>query len=127
MIGGGFDPEQMEQMMKQFGIDMDDIAAERIVIETEDGGELVFNEPNVTVMNAPQGEEVYQIIGEPDETTGVEDEDEPEEVESVDEDNGIPDEDVKLVAQQADASMSDARAALEDCDGDLADAVDQLK
>ncbi|ERH13085.1 MAG: nascent polypeptide-associated complex protein, partial [halophilic archaeon J07HB67] len=62
--GGGMDPRKMEQMMKQMGIDMDELDAESVVIVTEDE-ELVFDAPQVTKMDA-QGQETYQIVGSPE-------------------------------------------------------------
>jgi len=124
MFGGGFDPSQMSQMMEQFGIDMENIDAERVEIETADGETLIFNAPEISVMNA-QGQTVYQIIDEPDERIGGSEDGE----EDVDDSEGpeIPEQDVELVAQQASVTAEEAREALEDSDGDLADAVDQLK
>lgn len=106
----------MEQMMSQFGIDMEDIDAERVVIETTDG-DLVFTDAEVTMMNA-QGQSVYQVIGEPDEAPQSENE--------TDEESGLSDRDVEVVAEQAGVTEEQAREALADADGDLADAVEQL-
>ena len=41
--------------------------------------------------------------------------------------DGIPEEDVGIVAQRTGASEDDAREALEEADGDLADAVSRLE
>lgn len=134
--GGGMDPRKMEQMMKQMGIDMDELDAESVVIVTEDE-ELVFDAPQVTKMDA-QGQETYQIVGSPDEVadagagggaTAVEgDAGDATPVESDDGDDvGIPEEDVEQVAGEAGVSKSAARAALEDTDGDLAAAILQLQ
>ncbi|WP_459810520.1 nascent polypeptide-associated complex protein [Halopiger thermotolerans] len=123
--GGGLNPRKMEQMMEQMGIDVDDIDAEEVIIRTDEY-DLVFSDPEVTKMDA-RGQETYQVIGSP------------EEVESgaaggaadagADEDTGasIPDEDVELVATRAGVSEDDARAALEENDGDLAAAVEDLE
>jgi len=35
--GGGMNPRKMKQMMKQMGIDVEELDAERVVIETADG------------------------------------------------------------------------------------------
>jgi len=63
--GGGMNPRKMKQMMKQMGIDVEELDAERVVVETADG-DLVFDGPQVTKMDA-QGQETYQIVGEPEE------------------------------------------------------------
>ena len=61
--GGGLDPRKMQQMMKQMGIEVDDIEAEEVVIRTTDGEELVFNDPDVTRMDA-RGQHTYQVVGD---------------------------------------------------------------
>ena len=62
--GGGLNPRKMKQMMKQMGIDVDELDADRVVIETPDD-DLVFEAPQVTRMDA-QGQQTYQIVGEPE-------------------------------------------------------------
>jgi len=121
-------PRKMKQMMKQMGIDVDEIDAERVVIETGDG-DLVFDDAQVTKMDA-QGQETYQIVGSPSE---VESGSAAGAVEAADadadeaEDDGIPDEDVALVAERAGVPKSTARETLEDTDGDLAAAIAELE
>ena len=130
--GGGMNPRKMKQMMKQMGIDVEEIDAERVVIETGDG-DLVFDGAQVTKMDA-QGQQTYQIVGSPtavddagagasaiaadtgdDETT---DDDSPAE---------IPADDVALVAERAGVPESTARDALESANGDLAAAIADLE
>ena len=120
--GGGLNPRKMEQMMRQMGIDVEDIDAEEVIIRTAEH-DLVFNDAEVTKMDA-RGQETYQVIGSPEKVeagsaggTGA------------DEDAGssIPDDDVELVAMRADVSEDDAREALEANDGDLAAAVESLE
>ncbi len=123
-------PRKMQQMMKQMGIDVEEIDAERVVIETADG-DLVFEGPQVTKMDA-QGQETYQIVGSPDEVAdagvGGEAGVAAVEGETADaDDGGIPDGDIEIVAQRAGVPRSEALAALEDADGDLAAAVAALE
>jgi nascent polypeptide-associated complex subunit alpha len=124
--GGGLNPSKMKQMMEQMGIDIEDIDAEEVVIKTPDE-ELVFTDAEVQLMNA-QGQQTYQVVGSPESrergssdgggATG-------DAEEAVDE--GIPQDDVDLVAQRTGASEDAAREALEETDGDLAAAVEQLE
>ena len=129
--GGGFDPQKMQQMMDQFGIDLTELDAEEVVIRTPDE-ELVFTDAEVQKMDA-QGQATYQVVGEPDERPrgkaiegGEADQaDEADETES----GGAPDiadQDVEIVAQRADVPESTAREALEET-GDLAAAVQRLE
>ncbi len=122
--GGGMNPRKMKQMMKQMGIDVDEIDAERVVIETGDG-DLVFSAPQVTRMDA-QGQQTYQIVGEPDEVAdaGAGGDDAGDADADVD---AIPDSDIAIVAERAGVPESEARAALEATDGDLAAAIANLE
>ncbi|WP_435179737.1 nascent polypeptide-associated complex protein [Halorussus sp. AFM4] len=127
--GGGLDPRKMKQMMKQMGIDVDELDAEQVVITKSDGEQLVFDDPDITVMDA-RGQETYQVVGEPESREG--DAGGASAVEAGDEDEsggsaGIPDGDVEIVAQRTGASEDDAREALEATDGDLAAAVERLE
>ncbi|PSQ45887.1 nascent polypeptide-associated complex protein [Halobacteriales archaeon SW_6_65_15] len=127
--GGGLDPRKMKQMMKQMGIDVDELDAEEVVITKNDGEQLVFDDPDITVMDA-RGQQTYQVVGEPStreaEAGGA------SAVESGDNaseggDAGIPDEDVEIVAGRTGASEDEAREALEATGGDLAAAVERLE
>ncbi|WP_321420100.1 nascent polypeptide-associated complex protein [uncultured Methanomethylovorans sp.] len=107
-VGGrGVNPAKMKQMMKQMGISVDEISnVEQVIIRTPDV-DIVFNDANVTVMNA-QGADTYQVVGTPEKV--------PRKLE-------IPDDDVRLVAEQTGVSEEKARKALEDAKGDLAEAI----
>lgn len=130
--GGGLNPRKMKQMMKQMGIDVTEIDAEEVIIRTADE-ELVFDGPQVTQMDA-QGQQTYQVVGEP--TTRPRSESDADTAGAVaggdaDADAGagseIPDADVEIVAQRTGASEAEARAALEETGGDLAEAVSKLE
>ncbi|WP_370572250.1 nascent polypeptide-associated complex protein [Methanomethylovorans sp.] len=107
-VGGrGMNPAKMKQMMKQMGISIDEISnVEQVIIRTPDV-DIVFNDANVTVMNA-QGADTYQVVGTPEKV--------PRKLE-------IPDDDVRLVAEQTGVSEGEARKALEKSKGDLAEAI----
>jgi nascent polypeptide-associated complex subunit alpha len=126
--GGGMNPRKMKQMMNQMGIDLTDIDAEEVIIRTEEE-ELVFHDADVQRMDA-QGQQTYQIVGEPDSrprgegaSEEVEEAGGEPEVESTSE---FSDEDVEIVARRAEVSPEKAREVLEET-GDLAAAVQQLE
>jgi len=103
-------PKKMKQMMKQMGINIDEIEdVVEVVIKTKDK-EIVFKDAAVTIMNA-QGNKSYQIVGTPEERTLA---------------MVIPDADIELVASQTNVSAEEAREALEECKGDLAEAIVKL-
>ncbi|KYH27656.1 nascent polypeptide-associated complex protein [Halalkalicoccus paucihalophilus] len=121
--GGGLDPRKMEQMMKQMGIDTEELDATEIVIRTPEK-ELVFSDADVTVINA-QGQQTYQIVGEPETREAGSGSDAGED--TAIEDADIPADDIEIVAMRTGASEDDAREALEEADGDLATAVEKLE
>ena len=129
--GGGMNPRKMKQMMKQMGIDVTELDAEEVVIRTADE-ELVFSDAQVTRMDA-QGQETYQVVGEPEvheagEAAGaVEAGDDADADADTGGDAAIPEDDVELVAARASVSKGDAREALEAEDGDLAAAIARLE
>ena len=57
-------PRKMQQMMKQMGIDVDELDVEEVIIRTSDE-ELYFSDAQVTKMDA-RGQETYQVVGSPD-------------------------------------------------------------
>lgn len=101
-------PRQMEKMMRQMGIQQEDLDAVEVVIKLEDR-ELVFSKPQVAKVNM-MGQASYQIVGEPEERL-------------LDSTPDINDEDVKTVMEQANCSEQEARDALEETKGDLAEAI----
>ncbi|WP_136689552.1 nascent polypeptide-associated complex protein [Halorhabdus amylolytica] len=127
--GGGLNPRKMKQMMEQMGIDLEDIDAEEVVIKTPEE-ELVFDDAEVQRMDA-QGQQTYQIVGEPATRErggdGDGESDAGGDAESSAADAEIPQADVDIVAQRAGVDEETARQALEETDGDLAAAVASLE
>ncbi|MCC7549868.1 MAG: nascent polypeptide-associated complex protein [Methanobacterium sp.] len=111
----GMNPKQLKQMqraMKQMGMDMKDVKGVSEVIIKFKNKEIVINNPKVNLMNF-MGQDTYQISGKTKERKV--------EVELV-----IPDDDVELVATQTGVSQDEAREALKDANGDLAEAILRL-
>lgn len=117
--GGGLNPRKMQQMMKQMGIELEEVDATSVIIRTEDGEELVFDQPDVTRMDA-RGQQTYQIVGDPTVQSAADTDDS-------DADAEIPEADIEIVAQRTGASEAEARKALEESEGDLAAAVSRLE
>ncbi|PSP49222.1 nascent polypeptide-associated complex protein [Halobacteriales archaeon QH_1_68_42] len=136
--GGGMDDRKMQQMMKQMGIDMQELDAEEVIIRTPDE-ELVFTDADVQRMDA-QGQQTYTIVGEAESRPRGDGGDTGADTAESDDSGGpvieesegggdteIPEEDVELVASQAGVSKSEAREALEDADGEPAAAIARLE
>lgn len=110
MFPGKINPKKMKQMMKQMGMEMEELeGVEKVVIYTP-AGNYVFDEAQV-VATTMQGATSYQITGEARFEEAV-----PE----------IPDDDVALVASQTGATEEAARAALVETRGDIAEAILKL-
>lgn len=122
----GMNSKQMKAQLKRMGIDMDDLEAEEVRILLKDKV-LVIRRPEVQSITV-RGERSFQISGTVEE-----------------EERGAPaapaggapgsvpgkkprytKEDVKLVMEQAKCSEADARAALEETDGEPAEAILKL-
>ncbi len=103
---GGIDPKKMQAMMKQMGIKQEEIEALRVVIEREDG-KIIIENPQVQKVTM-QGKDSWQITGEAREEAG------------------ISDADVEMVAEKTGKSVEEARAALEEAHGDIAEAIVNL-
>jgi len=96
--------------MKQLGINIQDIGnVEEVIIRTSDK-EYIFKDAEVTVMEA-QGQKTYQIVGTP---------------EIVERERGIPEEDIKLVMEKTGKTAEEAKKALEESNGDIAEAILKL-
>ena len=118
MMPGRFNPRQMNQMMKRLGISVKEIEnVEEIIIKT-DTKEYIFDSAEVTVMDA-QGQRTYQIVGKP-RIVSRESQEEPVEEEK------IPESDIKLVMEQTGKSHAEAKKALEETNGDIAEAILKL-
>ncbi len=112
-------------MMKQMGMNMNELGDIKRVILQGDNKEIVIEGPQVTSINV-QGTKMYQIAGGRETERKIQVtgdlETAPEKEPLV-----LPEEDILLVAQQANVSMEKAKAALENSDGDLAQAIIKLQ
>jgi nascent polypeptide-associated complex subunit alpha len=100
----------MKQMMKQLGMEIEQLEdVKRVIIETGKGN-YVFDEVEV-VATIMQGATTYQINGEARfEPAALE----------------IPEDDVKLVMEQTGTTAAAAREALAATGGDIAEAILRL-
>lgn len=104
------------RMMQKMGMDtksLDDVRD--VTIRTSDR-KIIIEEPSVMSI-AMQGQNMYQVTG-----GTIREETITSEIKVT-----IPEEDVKMVAEQANVSMDEAKKALEGSGGDLAEAIVSLK
>ena len=130
--GQQFASRQMRRRMQQQGIDMEPINATRVIIEGPENT-LVIDQPEVVLMKQ-MGQEIYQIIGDAEEYSVGEvqigDTEEGEREEAIVESEAktvITENDIMLVAAQANVDKEEANAALIDSEGDIAKAILFLK
>jgi nascent polypeptide-associated complex subunit alpha len=114
--GRGVNPKKLNAMMRQMGIEMEDIDdVEEVVIRTKDR-EIVFRDATVSKMTA-QGQVTWQVMGTAEERK-------PAPAEPVKISYG--DDDVKLVMEQAHVNEKQARQALDEANGQPAEAILKL-
>ena len=110
MFPGKMNPKQMARLMKQLGITVKEIKnVEKVIIQT-DTKEYIFDNAEVTVMDT-HGFKTYQISGTP---------------RVVERKLEIPEEDIELVMNQTGKSAEEAKKALEETKGDIAEAILRL-
>ena len=110
MMPGRMNPRQMSKMMKRLGINVKEIQNVKKVIIQTDSKEYIFEEAEVTLMDA-QGQKTYQIVGTPKIKSKKEE---------------IPKEDIDLVVEQTGKTVEEAKKALKDSKGDIAEAILKL-
>lgn len=101
----------MAQMMKQMGVDMDEINADKVEVHIGDE-KLVFSNPSLSKIDA-QGNEIFQLQGN---YSKEEKNSEPE----------VSEEDIDLVVEKTGADRDEAEEALKEAD-EVADAIMQLQ
>jgi len=103
-------PREAKRMMQRMGLNMGAMPDVHEVIFKTSTKEIIVENPEVAVMEM-HGQKIFQVTGERIVEKAVE--------KAV----KIPEEDVQLVATQAKVSLDEARAALEQTKGDLAQAI----
>ena len=100
----------MNQMMKRLGINVKEIENVNKVIIQTDKKKYIFDDAEVTIMDA-QGQKTYQISGRP-KILDIKDE--------------INEEDIDLIVEQTGKTIDEAKKALKETKGDIAEAIIKL-
>ncbi len=100
---GGLNPKKMQALMRQMGISQEEIPSKRVIIEKDGGGKIIINSPEVLRIKV-QGNTSFQISGD------IFEEDSSEE-------------DIKTIMEKTGCSEEEAKKALEESGGDLAEAI----
>lgn len=107
-----------KRMMQKMGMKVDEIEGVTEVLIRTATREIVIDAPVVSSI-AVQGQRMYQITGGSAHERAPSTEAAPP--------AELPDEDIKLVAEQTGMTVDDARAALKESGGDLAEAIVRLQ
>jgi len=103
-------PREAKRMMQRMGLSMGEMPDVQQVVFKTSTKEIIVENPEVAIMEM-RGQKIFQVTGE----KIVE--------KTIEKKVTIPEEDVQLVATQANVSLDHARAALEQTRGDLAQAI----
>ena len=120
----GLNPKKMQAMMKQMGIQQEEINANRVIIETDEGN-IIINDPSVTKINM-QGQENFQISGdiiEGDKEGEVPLAEGEDEGESEEEEKYNLEQDIKTIMEKVGCLEEEAKQAYEKANQDLAEAI----
>jgi nascent polypeptide-associated complex subunit alpha len=108
----GMNPREMQKAMKRLGIKQEEIDAEMVIIKTADK-DLIIRNPQVSKVNM-MGKETFQVVGDIEEA---------EKQSKAD----INEDDVNTVIEQANCSREHAINAIEEANGNLAEAIMKLQ
>jgi len=106
-------PREAKRMMQRMGLSMGEMPDVQEVIFRTSTKEIVVENPEVAVLDL-HGQKIFQVSGERITEKAVE-----KKAAKV----TIPEEDIRLVADQTGKSMEEAKKALEETEGDLAKAI----
>ena len=107
----GMNQREVQKAMKRLGIKQEEIDAEEVIIKTPHKDLLIKN-PHVSKVNM-MGQETFQVVGDVIEVDKKE--------EAADED------DIATVMEQTSCTKQEALGALEDSNGNLAEAILKLQ
>ncbi len=109
---------EAKRMMERMGINAKELSDVKEVIFKTGTKELVIRNPIVTAIDF-QGQKMFQVMGEDLKERALT----PTEATQATAKPRVSDEDVQLVAAQANVSLDEARRTLEETGGDLAQAI----
>lgn len=101
------DPRKMQAMMKQLGLQQEQIDASRVIIEKSDNSKIIIKNPSVTKIKI-QGQETFQISGD------------------ISDEVLVSEEDIQTIIEKTGVSEKLARETLEKNNGDLAESILEL-
>ena len=125
--GGARNPKQLELMMRRLGMTTEEVPdVDEVIVRTKTK-DHVFRSPEVTILTV-QGVRTYQVVGKPEitprSTTPIASGRAPSTAPAAP--AGPPEEDIRLVMEQANVSREEAIEALFQAKGAPAEAILQI-
>jgi len=116
-------PKKMQAMMSKMGIAQEEIDANRVIIEC-DNKNIIIDNPSVIKINM-QGQENFQISGDISEQASSREDTSEKTAKVLDEEaeQDNTEEDIQTIIEKTNCSEEEAKKALEDSKGDLAEAI----
>ena len=111
----GLNPKKMQALMKQMGMNQENIEAKRVIIEKSDGTNITINNPDIAKVNM-QGNVSFQISGDIQEG---------KQAEQQETTNKLA-EDIITIVNQTGCTEEQAAIELEKVDNDIAQAIINL-
>jgi nascent polypeptide-associated complex subunit alpha len=108
----GMNPRQMKQVMRKMGMQQEELDVKEVIFRMTDK-DLVISNPSVSKINM-MGQETFQVVGDIEERVA-------------DTTPNISDEDVQTVMDQTGCSEEEAKKAIVESKGDLAEAIMSLQ
>ncbi len=128
MPGGPRNARQMELMMRRMGMTTEEVSdVEEVIVRTKTK-EHVFRSPEVTILTV-QGTRTYQVVGKPEirpRSAGPSSAVPAATPAAPAAPSGPPEEDIRLVMEQANVSREEAIEALFQAKGEPAEAILQI-
>ena len=108
----GVSPREMQKAMRRLGVRQEEIDAELVIIKTRDK-DFVIRNPQVSKVNM-MGQETFQVAGS---------------IEEVEKESkaDISEDDIDTIIEQAGCTREEAIGALEESNGNLAEAILKLQ
>ena len=116
----GLNPKKMQAVMKQMGIQQQEIDANKVIIET-DNENIIINNPSVLKINM-QGQTNFQISGDISKEGESESEEGIEEALDEEEEDKT-EEDIKTIMEKVGCLKQEAKMAYEKADRNLTEAI----
>ncbi|MBS3114790.1 nascent polypeptide-associated complex protein [Candidatus Woesearchaeota archaeon] len=108
----GMNPREVQKAMKRLGIQQEEIDAQEVIIKTP-YKDLLIKNPHVSKVNM-MGQETFQVVGDVIEL-------------DKNEEKEINEDDIATVMEQTSCTKEEALGALEDSNGNLAEAILKLQ